>query len=187
MNRKPRNGLGFRASHAENKRQIQSSLAHLAAASGMPTPAEQLAIATAKPKQTRAKPGADGRRLEADVQREIIKYLLTHPAVAMVERINSGAVYGAEGQFIRFHSIHIPRRYYFNSTHVAVSDLSATLIDGKRMAIECKREGWTKPSNHRELLQARYLEHLRNHYAIGIFATSVEDVRVALIAAGYGE
>lgn len=63
--------LGFKPSHADNKRAIQLSLAQHAAMSGMPTPAEQLSIATARPKQSRAKPGADGRKLESAVNREI--------------------------------------------------------------------------------------------------------------------
>jgi len=177
--------LGFKTSHAEYKRQIQTALGHLAAASGMPTPAEQLAISTAKPKQTRAKPGADGRKLESEVQAEIIKYLLQHPAVAMVERINSGAVYGAEGQFIRFHTIYKPK--YIQYSPMRVVDLSVTLTDATRMVIECKREGWSKPSDQREQEQANYLAHIRKCGGIGIFATSTDDVRVALLAAGYGE
>lgn len=182
---KPGARLSFRASHAETKRQIQTALGHLAAASGMPTPAEQLRIATAKPKQSRAKPGADGRRLEADVQRDIIKYLLQHPDVVMVERINSGAVYGPDSNFIRFHHLMLPKE--FRRIKMRVADLSVTLTGTRRMVIEVKREGWTKPSDEREIEQANYLRYLREHGAIGIFATSTADVRTAMVAAGYSE
>lgn len=140
--------------------------------------------ATVKPKQIRAKSGGDGRRLESDIQREIIKFLLQHPMVVMVERINSGAVYGEQGNFIRFHTVMLPKCYQKFGA-VRVVDLNVMLHDGRRMAIECKRDGWSRPTDQREREQGNYLSLIRSRGGIGIFAASVEDVRVALVANGY--
>lgn len=72
---KPGARLSFRASHAENKRAIQSALSNLAAASGMPTPAEQLSIATAKPRRAPNKPRSpDDEPLEHAEQCAVISW-----------------------------------------------------------------------------------------------------------------
>ncbi len=144
-------------------------------------------FADVKPKQTRAKPGADGRKLESEVQLEIIKYLLQHPAVAMVERINSGAVYGESGNFIRFHHLMLPKKWIGRFGRLRVVDLNVMMDDGRRLAIECKREGWLKPTDDREKEQANYLAFVKFCGGIGIFATSTEAVSEALRAAFYSE
>jgi len=120
---------------------------------------------------------------EAEIQKAIIRFLLQHPAVAMVERINSGAVYGDAGNFIRFHTLMLPKRY--RHIRMRVVDLNVMLNDGRRMAIECKRDGWKSPMGDREREQAAYLAHVREAGGIGIFATCVEDVAVALLVGGY--
>lgn len=175
---------GFRPSLRDQQRQNKLNM-ELYRTSPEQHPDIVKLFADVKPKQLRAKPGADGRKLESEVQAEVITWLLTCEHVALVERINSGAVYGTEGQFIRFHTIYKPK--YINLPPMRVVDLSVTLTDATRMVIECKREGWSKPSDQREQEQENYLAHIRKCGGIGIFATSVGDVRVALLAAGYGE
>lgn len=118
---------------------------------------------------------------EAEVQKAVIQFLLLHPRVAMVERINSGAVYGAENQFIRFHTLMLPAR--FKHIRMKVADLSVTLTDSRRMAVECKRGDWVKPSNEREFEQAAYLAHIKSLGGIGIFANSIDAVADALSGA----
>lgn len=187
MTRPPTKRPAFALSHADNKRAIQASLKAHETMSGRQTPVEQTSIATARPKQVRKAAGSDGRRLESDVQREIIAYLLKHPAVAMVERINSGAVYGAENQFIRFHHLMIPLWAKLRFGAMRVVDLNVMMGDGRRLAIECKRGDWSKPTGEREREQQQYLRCVSICGGIGIFACSVDDVRVALVAAGYAE
>ena len=137
---------------------------------------------TVKPKQTRG-PRKPTGKLEADVQRDIIAYLLQHPSVAMVERINSGSVSDSSGNFVRFHILYLPKGA--RGIKMKVPDLHATLAGGHRMVIECKREGWRLGNDAREIEQANYLKYLRDHGCIAIFATCVEDVSAALINGGY--
>jgi len=181
-------GMRFRPSLQDTKR---ASLAAQQAMSGPQTSEAGRAnisalAASVKPKIPRIRRERDSTapRLESDVQRDIIKFLLQHPAVAMVERINSGAVYGAENQFIKFHHLMLPH-HDGKRPPMRVVDLSVTLRNAKRMVIECKREGWSKPSDEREREQQNYLRYIAHYGGIGIFATSVEDVSTALVVAGY--
>lgn len=128
----------------------------------------------------------DGPKRESVVQQEIIDWLLACPHVAMIERVNSGAM-KTETHYVRFHYVMIPKR--FNPPgrlmRVRKADLDVLLTNG-RMLIETKPEGWRlSPSDAREQEQAAYLAHCRNHGCIAIFATSVEDVKTAMVAHGY--
>jgi len=178
-------GMAFKPSLQDQRRaslQAQQAMAH----DGMSDAAKQhLAefAATVRPKRTNRPRTESSGKLEGDVQAEIIKWLCRHPRVALIERINSGAVYGEQGNFIRFHHIYMPLPY--RHIKMRVVDLNVMMTNGRRLAIECKREGWRRPSDEREREQENYLVHVRNCGGIGIFATSTEDVRVALVAAGY--
>lgn len=114
--------------------------------------------------------------LESDIQKAIITYLLKHPKIGLVERINSGAASGEDAQgnktFVRFHKI-----YAHNLRKV---DLECTLkgphIGGKRLVIEVKRPPWTKPRDQREREQENYINHVYSLGGYGLFACSLEQV-----------
>ena len=122
-----------------------------------------------KAKQIRRPAGHDGKKLEADVIKDVIGFCVIHPSVGIVERINSGVAIGAEGQYISFHKLY--------KKGVRKVDLDIQLKSGKRCLIECKREGWTNPTTEREREQAAYLEMMRSFGCIAFFATCTEDVR----------
>lgn len=175
----------FKPGLRDQQRTIKSAMEGMARLYGTTLP--EGALSDVKPKQTREKSQATCKP-ESEVQSEIIDFLLTHPAVILVERINAGAVYNANGGYIQFHHIYLPKRFKSSPIERAkmrASDLSVMLIDSKRMAIECKREDWVKPCNEREYEQANYLKHISNAGGIGIFANSVEVVRKTLILNGY--
>jgi len=180
-----RRRMAFRTSLAETKRAnlaAMEAMSHNGMSDAGRANLEELRM-TVKPKVTRGKRMAGVGKLESEVQREIIAYLLRHPSVVMVERINSGAVYGAGDNFIRFHHLMLPAA--FKSVKMRVVDLNVMMFDGKRMVIEVKREGWKKPSDQREVEQYNYLIHVTDHGGCGIFASCVEDVENALITWGY--
>jgi hypothetical protein len=134
------------------------------------------------------KPRAEGApKREAEVQQAIIDWLLDSPHVAMVERINSGAMQDGHGNFVRFNVVMIPARLrpIGSIQRVRRPDLSVLLTDGKRMEIEVKREGWKLGNDIREREQENYLAHIRRFGCIGIFATSVKDVKTAMVVHGY--
>jgi hypothetical protein len=156
----------------------------------IPYPSEQLPILL-KPKKTAIQLPT---RSEGDVQRDIISLLTKHPKVALVERINSGAMAatGADGKQypIKFHRIY--------KSGLASPDVHVTLKgNARRMVIECKRPDWKAPdfatlekrdglipeNRARELAQWRYLQTIISAGGIGIFATSIDDVLNALEAA----
>lgn len=175
----------FRASLRDQQRAVKSAMEGMARLHGVTLP--EGALSDVKEKQMRT-PTVKTTKSEAEVQSEIIDYLVRHPSVALVERINSGAVYNASGAFIKFHHIYTPKRFKNGSQQrvgFRAPDLHVTLIDGKRCVIECKAEGWTKPCNEREYEQRNYIEHIVQHGGIGFFANSVDVVRKNLILNGY--
>lgn len=123
---------------------------------------------------------------ESEVQKEIIDYLLDSPHVAMVERHNSGAMQ-TDDHYVRFNIVMIPPRLrpIGNLQRVRKPDLDVLLTDGKRLIVEVKREGWRLTNDIREREQENYLLHARKFGCIAIFATSVREVRTALIVHGY--
>jgi hypothetical protein len=179
--KKPTFKLGLR----DQQRAVKTHMESLARLHGVTLP--EGALSDVKDKVTRT-PKPHAGKLEAKVQSEIIDYLLRHPAVALVERINSGAVYNANGAFIRFHHIYTPKQFKtlpIERSKFRAPDLHVTLTDGKRCVIECKAESWQKPCNEREYEQANYIAHIIAHGGIGFFAASVEAVRKNLILNGY--
>lgn len=193
---KPGARLSFRPSHADTKRAIQTSLAHLAAASGMPTPMEQLSIATAKPKRERGpnKPRtADMGKPESVVQKECLEYLCRHPRVHLAIRINSGAIQ-SDKYYVEFNRIYLPAKYRVtfpeSPRKMRIPDVLILMDDARLFACEIKKEFWyrshgTSEIAVREQEQWNFLEHVRAAGGIGIFACNVDEVRGALIAAGY--
>lgn len=146
------------------------------------------ALSDVKDKIVRGPRTVKDTKPESEVQSEIIDYLLAHPKVALIERINSGAVHTPNGGFFRFIYIFVPHRFRnsrIEKNGMRASDLSVMLIGGRRCEIECKAEGWAKPCNEREHEQAAYLGHITAHGGIGFFAASVDDVRKNLILNGY--
>jgi hypothetical protein len=129
---------------------------------------------------------ADAPKLESHVQKEIIDWLLDSPHVAMVERHNSGTMQDGD-RYVRFNIVMIPARLrpIGNLQRVRKPDLDVMLKDGKRMVIECKREGWKLGNDIREREQENYLAHIRRFGGIGIFATCVRDVKTAMVVNGY--
>ena len=175
----------FKPSLRDQQRAIKSAMEGMARLYGTTLP--EGALSDVKPKQQREKSQATCKP-ESEVQSEIIDFLLTHPAVILVERINSGAVYNANGGYIQFHHIYLPKRFKsspIDRVKMRAADLSVTLRDSKRMVIECKREDWVKPCNEREIEQQNYITHICDNGGIGFFAASVDDVRKNLILNGY--
>jgi hypothetical protein len=160
--------LKFKPSFREQLNANQRGLDMLADLSGKPRIALHVPVAAKK----RARAGSTGEPLERDVQAAIIAYLLHHPQVRLVERINSGTATDQSGNYVRFHTIY--------QKGLRKPDLDCMLADGRRMVIEVKRPGWTKPINEREEEQGNYLALIRSLGGIGIFATCIEDVQAAL-------
>lgn len=155
----------------------QKSLDILAALTGKP----RIIINMPPPRKKRAPKShefklTENRPLESDIQKDIIKMLLAHPKVGLVERINSGAAMetSADGstRYIKFNRI-----YAHGMRKV---DLDCTLMDGRRMVIEVKRPPWKLPKDDREKEQAAYIAAINRLGGFGMFATSVESVLAAL-------
>ncbi len=128
----------------------------------------------------------DGPKRESVVQQEIIEFLMQSPHVAMIERHNSGTM--QEGnRYVQFNTVMIPYRLRPIGAiqRVRKPDLDVMLTDGRRLIIECKREGWKLGNDARETEQENYLAHARRFGAIAIFATSVKEVKTAMVVHGY--
>ena len=130
----------------------------------------------------------DAIQPESEVQSTCIDYLVRHPKVALVVRVNSGAVHTQGGGFVQFHHVYMPHRFKsspIEKVKMRVSDLWCVLVDGRICVIECKRGDWTKPCNEREIEQQNFITHICDNGGIGFFAASVEAVRKNLILEGY--
>lgn len=176
----------FRPSLRDQQRLVKSAMQGMARLYGTTLP--EGALSDVKDKIVRGPRVNKATKPESEVQSEIIDYLLAHPKVALIERINSGAVHTPNGGFFRFIYIFVPHRFRnsrIEKNGMRASDLSVMLIGGRRCEIECKAEGWTKACNEREHEQRHYLEHITAHGGIGFFAASVDDVRKNLILNGY--
>lgn len=169
-----------RKSLKDTMRDNALAMRYYARMSGKPEPE----IPQGSVKRGPRKPSAT--KSEAQVQREIIDWLLDNRHIALVERHNSGTM--QEGnRYVQFNTVMIPARLrpIGNMQRVRKPDLDAMLIDGRRLVVEVKREGW-KPSNDiREREQEHYLAWIRKHGGLALFAQSVEDVRKELIVNGY--
>lgn len=177
-----RRTMGFKPSLNDQKRaslQAQQAMAHPGMSDAAKRHLAEFA-ATVKPKISRPrKPSL--LLTESEVQRAIIGYLCGHPNVALVIRFNSGAVQ-SDKYYVEFS--HIYSRG-FNGERLRLPDIYALMRDGRTLNVEVKRGDWRGVSNQREIEQENYLRHVRACGGIGIFATCIEDVAVALTAAGY--
>lgn len=118
------------------------------------------------------------RDLEGPVVAAIAELLAVHPKVAFACRQNSGqASYEAKsGKYapVAFY------RILTGAKELTVVDFWGFLKDGRIIAVEAKAPGFTAPRNDREYKQANFLALVRNCGGIGIFATSADDVAIAL-------
>ena len=161
---KQRPAIGFRPSVRTMQEQSEKAQDFYAAMSGKPRPE----FKPLKPKQVRAKAGANGKITESVVLAAIINVLRMHKNVAVVERVNSGTAVNATGAFVKFHTVY--------AANVRKVDLDVQLKNGIRVVIEVKRPGWKKPTNSREEDQARYIEMMKAAGCRGCFATGILDV-----------
>lgn len=113
--------------------------------------------------------------LEKEVLRAVGELLSAHPGVLFALRMNSGAAsYEAStGKYapIWFHIwVRSPEK-------CRMSDFLGATVDSRLLALECKRPGWTKPTDDRERQQAAFLALVRQIGGIGAFVTSADDVQ----------
>ena len=107
-------------------------------------------VDTAPTKRTNDRP-------EAAALVEVLKALRTHPAVAWVERQNSGAV-RVGGRFVRFGWVGCP-------------DVLGQLNDGRLLGVEVKApKGRTSPE------QVAFLERIRAAGGVAFVARDLRDV-----------
>lgn len=104
---------------------------------------------------------------ESQVLRSVLQLLSLHKAVAWAGRINSGAVFltgeGGSSRYVRFNGM------------AGISDIIGQLVDGRFLAIECKRKG-QKPTE----LQQGFLDQVARHGGVAFCARSADDVVAVL-------
>jgi hypothetical protein len=177
----------FRPGLRDQQRAIKATMEGMARLHGVTLP--DGALSDVKDKIARGPRTVKDTKPESEVQSESIDYLVRHPAVALVIRVNSGAVHTQGGGFVQFHHVYMPHRFRtagkIERVKMRVSDLWCVLTDGKICVIECKRGDWVKPCNEREIEQQNFITHICNNGGIGFFANSVDVVRKNLILNGY--
>jgi hypothetical protein len=108
--------------------------------------------------------------LERDIQAAILRYLAWDNRVAWCRRFNTGShiIEGTKKDGT-------PSRRYVQYAFTGCADLLGQLVTGQLLAIECKRPGGRKRPEQRA-----FLEQVRAAGGLGIFATSIDEVRAAL-------
>ena len=117
------------------------------------------------PKKKKEK-SASTRPLEADVQRAILDYLLMHPRVAEVQRINSGSVITKHGS-------------RFKGADTGTSDIIGMLKGGRFIAVEVKRDEKAAKNNTSDK-QWEFISNVNNNGGLAFVAWSVEMVEEML-------
>lgn len=119
-----------------------------------------------------------GRPLESSVLQAVGDLLAQHPKVSYALRINSGMA-SYEGRSGKYQPVwfHIWVR---SPAPCRMPDFFGALIDGRTLALECKRPGWSKPNDEREHQQAAFLDLIRSMGGIGEFVTDAEQVHALL-------
>jgi len=172
-----------RRSLADRYRQNNAVTRFYAGASERPDAKENLdkLIVPVAPKRERVRRPVDGKPavpLEADVVRAVSELLAVHPRVLYALRMNSGAASyeTASGKYapVWFHI------WVRSPGQVRMSDFYGATRDCRILALECKRPGWTAPTNKREYEQAAFLMLVRNAGGIGEFVTNAEQVECLL-------
>ena len=120
------------------------------------------------------------RQLEAPVVKAIGELLAVHHRVLFAVRQNTG-----QASFEAASGRYQPIQFYRKLTHgkeVTITDFWGILKDGRMLAVEAKRPGWSMPGSptDTEMAQANFLALVRNVGGIGIFATSADEVAAAL-------
>ena len=118
--------------------------------------------------------------LEADVIRAVGQLLAVHPMVLYALRMNSGAAsYEAKtGKFapVWFHIwVRAPEK-------CRMADFYGATKDSRIIALECKRENWTHPTDLREREQAAFLALVRGVGGIGGFVRTADEAKALLDA-----
>jgi len=131
----------FRPGLRDQQRAVKTHMEGLARLHGVKLP--EGALSDVKPKIVRGPRTVKNGKPESDVQSEIIDYLVRHPKVALVIRINAGAVFDGYDNFIKFHHIFIPHQFKkskIEKVDLKISDLTVIMTDGKFCAIEVKED-----------------------------------------------
>jgi hypothetical protein len=124
-----------------------------------------------KPRRPR-QPPADGG--ENPVVSAVGDLLHVHPRVSYAIRMNSGGSMLDSGRVIRFHIwVRSPEK-------CRMPDFFGALVDGRTLALECKRPTWKKPTDDREREQAAFLALVRSLGGIGEFITDAAQVEALL-------
>ena len=106
-------------------------------------------------------------RTEAQVLASVLQALRHDKRVAWVGRFNSGAMVLGENR---------DRRYFRANNVPGCSDILGQLRDGRLLAIEVKRPGWSKPRDDREYRQCEFLRMVSDNGGVSGFVCQVEDV-----------
>lgn len=127
---------------------------------------------------------------EAQVLRDVRRYLALHPKVSRLIRINSGACRmgdDEDARFVRFAEIEGqsriraaarragPIRAAAEDAMELVPDIVGFLCDGRFLAVEVKEAGWNMPRNPRERAQERFLSVVRHAGGVAGFVASLRD------------
>jgi hypothetical protein len=109
---------------------------------------------------------------ESEVQSTVLALLARHRQVRRAWRVNSGAmkVKGKDGR----------ERYVRFNTCPGHPDVAGYLVDGRALYIECKRPGWTKPTDEREREQAAFIADAIAAGCVAFFARGIDDVLARL-------
>ena len=123
--------------------------------------AASLAFYGGQPMPTPAAPRQPSARPESDVLRDVLAALRRHPAVAWVERVNSGVI-EVDGRWIRY-------------GWVGAADVIGQLADGRFLAVECKA-----PAGRVSEAQRAFLDRVTAAGGVAFVARGADDVAVTL-------
>ena len=134
--------------------------------------------ANLKPLPVPRGPRVDHADLEKHVLAAVGDLLAVHPRVAFAIRQNAGAASyeAATGKFapVWFH------QWVRSPEPMKMSDYMGATVDGRIIAIECKKPSWTKPTDDRERKQAAFLALVVKIGGIAGFVTDVEQADALL-------
>ncbi len=171
--------IGFRKSLRDTLTENNRADAFYAAMAGKP-PQNQAVIAPKRERKDAHDIDAVHKQqkpLEADVISAVSDLLKSHPRVLWAVRMNSGAASyeASSGRYapVWFHK-------WVKGTGYRMGDFLGATTDSKILTVECKRPGWTKPTDQREREQAAFLDIVRKNGGIALFCTDAEQVREAL-------
>ena len=103
---------------------------------------------------------------EAQVLASVLQALRHDKRVAWAGRFNSGAFVLGEKQ----------RRYFRANDLPGCPDILGQLRDGRLLAVEIKRPGWTKPKDAHERAQEAFLERVATYGGVSGFIRSLDEI-----------